>query len=28
LSHLPVSPCLIDYGEIMHPNVSHEMCLR
>ena len=27
-SHLPVSPCLIDWGEMMHPNVSHKMCLR
>ena len=21
LSHLPVSPCLIDWGEIMHPTI-------
>ena len=29
-SHLPVSSCLIDWGEIMlhAPNVSHKMCLR
>jgi len=27
-SHLPGSPCLIDWGEIMHPTYSHKMCLR
>jgi hypothetical protein len=27
-SHLPVSPCLIDWGGNHAPNVSHKMCLR
>jgi len=27
-SHLPVSPCLIEWGEFMHPTLSYKMCLR
>jgi len=26
-SHLPVSPSLVDWGEIMHPTYSHNLCL-
>jgi len=27
-SHLPVSPCLIDWGGINAQNISHKMCSR
>jgi len=27
-SHLPMFPCLMDWGKIMQPTLSHKLCLR